>query len=370
MIETVRVNVAGAPHEVRIGPGLIGQAGDALVPLLARHRVAVLTDEHVAELWLPAFEAALGAAGIEVDALALPPGEATKSWPWVERTCSWLLDTGVERGDLVVTLGGGVIGDLGGFCAAILRRGVRYVQVPTTLLAQVDSAVGGKTGIDTTQGKNLIGAFHQPALVLADTATLATLPVRELRAGYAEVVKMAALGDAGFFDWLEEDGDDLLDLGPASVAHAVRAAIRMKADIVGRDEREGGERALLNLGHTFAHALETGAGYSGDLLHGEAVAIGLGLAADLSVRLGHCDAAVPARLRAHLRASGLPAALSDMQAHLPDTDGLIDLMRQDKKAVAGRLRFVLLRGIGAAFVSADVPEDALRAVLEAAGDRG
>jgi 3-dehydroquinate synthase len=366
MIETVRVDVAGAPYDVRVGPGLIGQAADALRPLLARPRLAVLTDETVAELWLPPLEQVLGAAGIEVDALALPPGEATKSWAWAERACSWMLETGVERGDLVVALGGGVIGDLAGFCAAILRRGVRHVQMPTTLLAQVDSSVGGKTGIDTPQGKNLIGAFHQPVLVLADTETLATLPGRELRAGYAEAVKMAALGDAGFFDWLEEDGDDVLDLGPASVAHAVRTSVRMKAAIVARDPHEAGERALLNLGHTFAHALEAAAGYSGELLHGEAVAAGLGLAADLSVRLGHCDAAVPERLRAHLRAAGLPASPADLALRLPDADGLIALMRQDKKSVAGRLRFVLLRGIGAAFVSADVPEEALRAVLDAA----
>ena len=366
MIETVRVDVAGAPYDVRIGPGLIGTAADALGPLLARPRVAVLTDETVAELWLPALEEVLGSAGIEVDALALPPGEATKSWAWAERACSWMLQAGVERGDLVVTLGGGVIGDLGGFCSAILRRGVRHAQIPTTLLAQVDSSVGGKTGIDTPEGKNLIGAFHQPVLVLADTETLATLPARDLRAGYAEVVKMAVLGDAGFFDWLEEEGDEVLDLGPASVAHAIRGSVQMKAGIVARDEREAGERALLNLGHTFGHALETAAGYSANLLHGEAVAAGLGLAADLSVRMGVCDPAVPQRVRDHLRAAGLPADLAGLAPHLPGPDALIGLMRQDKKTVAGRLRFVLLRGIGEAFVSPDVPDDAVHAVLEAA----
>jgi 3-dehydroquinate synthase len=367
MIETVRVDLDGAPYEVRIGPGLLADAGTALAPLLSRPRVWVLTDETVAELWLPALEEALAGAGIEVNALALPAGEATKGWTWLERACGWMLEAGVERGDLVIALGGGVIGDLAGFAAAILRRGVRYVQMPTTLLAQVDSSVGGKTGIDTAQGKNLIGAFHHPALVLADTGTLATLPARELRAGYAEIAKMAALGDAGFFDWLDEDGEDVLDLGPASVAHAVRQSVRMKAAIVSRDPREAGERALLNLGHTFGHALEAAAGYTGDLLHGEAVAVGLGLAADLSVRMGHCGPEVPARLRAHLRGAGLPADLADLSVRLPGPDALIALMAQDKKTVGGRPRFVLLRRLGDAFVSADVPEEAVRAVLAAAG---
>lgn len=366
MIETVTVNVAGGSYDVRIGPGLIAAAGEAIGPLIPRPEVAVMTDETVAELWLPALEDALGAAGIAVNALALPPGEATKSWAWAERGCAWMLEAGVERGDLVVALGGGVIGDLAGFCAAILRRGVRHVQIPTTLLAQVDSSVGGKTGINTAHGKNLIGAFHQPALVLADTDVLATLPGRQLRSGYAEVVKYALLGDAGFFDWLVEDGDDVRSLGPASVAHAVRRSVQMKAGIVAGDETEAGDRALLNLGHTFAHALEAAAGYTGDLLHGEAVAAGLGLAADLSVRLGHCGAEVPDRLRTHLRGAGLPADLSDLSVQLPDADGLLALMRQDKKAVAGRLRFVLLRGIGAAFVTADVPEDDVLAVLRGA----
>jgi 3-dehydroquinate synthase len=365
-MNTVNVGLGGRSYDVVIGDGLIAEAGQRIAPILTRPRVAVLTDETVAGLWLPALEDAFGGAGITLDALALPPGETTKAWAWAERSCSWLLDVGVERGDLIVALGGGVIGDLTGFAAAVLRRGVRFVQIPTTLLAQVDSSVGGKTGINTAQGKNLIGAFHQPVLVLADTATLATLPLRQHRSGYAEVVKYAALGDAGFFRWLEEDGEDVLDLGPASVAHAVRRSVEMKAAIVARDETETGERALLNLGHTFGHALEAATGYSDRLLHGEAVALGMGLAADLSARLGLCSDAVAVRLRAVLRSAGLPVALSELRAPLPDADGLVALMMQDKKVADGKLRMILLRDIGAAFVTADIPKEVLCDVLDAA----
>jgi 3-dehydroquinate synthase len=360
---TVPVPLGARAYDIRIGAGLLGRAGAEIAPLLARPRVAILTEERVAGLHLPALEAALAAEGIDHVALALPPGEATKGWAQLERAVEWLLAERVERRDVVVALGGGVIGDLAGFAAAILRRGVRFVQVPTTLLAQVDSSVGGKTGINSPHGKNLIGAFHQPALVLADTALLDTLPPRDLRAGYAEVVKYAALGDAGFFAWLEAHGPALAAGDAEARARAVRRSCEMKAEIVVRDETERGDRALLNLGHTFGHALEAATGYSGRLLHGEGVAVGMGLAAQLSARLGLCPPEAPARLAAHLRAMGMPARLRDIPGALPDADGLMALMAQDKKVEAGRARFVLLRRLGEAVVSADVPPEAVRALL-------
>ncbi len=362
-IETVRVPLGGRAYDIRIGPGLIDRAGAEIAPLLTRPRVAILTDERVAELHLPALRAALAAEGVESTALALPPGETTKGWVQLERSVEWLLEMRVERRDVVVALGGGVIGDLAGFAAAILRRGVRFVQVPTSLLAQVDSSVGGKTGINSPHGKNLIGAFHQPALVLADTALLDTLPRRDLLAGYAEVVKYGALGDAGFFAWLEANGPALAAGDAAARVHAVRRSCEMKAGIVVRDETEQGDRALLNLGHTFGHALEAATGYSDRLLHGEGVAVGMGLAAALSARLGLCPQEEPSRLAAHLRSMGMPARLADIGGPLPDGDGLMAFMAQDKKIEAGRARFVLLRRLGAAFVTADVPQEEVRALL-------
>ncbi len=270
----------------------------------------------------------------------------------------------VERGDLVVALGGGVIGDLAGFAAAILRRGVRFVQIPTSLLAQVDSSVGGKTGINTAQGKNLVGAFHQPSLVLADIDVLDTLPDRDFLAGYGEVVKYGLLGDAGFFDWLERHGPALASGDRELRQQAVRHAVAMKAGIVERDETEQGERALLNLGHTFGHALEAATGYSDRLLHGEGVAIGCLLAFDLSARLGLCSQEAPTRVAAHLAAMGMVRDLRRVPGDLPGSDGLIALMAQDKKVQDGRMRFILARGIGASFVSADVPLPVLEAVLD------
>lgn len=360
--ETVRVDLPGRAYDVRIGPGLLARAGAEIAPLLARPRVAVLTDERVAALHLPALEAGLAAAGIEAVSLALPPGEATKGWPQFSRAVDWLLEQKVERGDVVLAFGGGVIGDLAGFAAAVLRRGVRFVQVPTTLLAQVDSSVGGKTGINAAAGKNLIGAFHQPSLVLADTALLESLPRRDFLAGYGEVVKYGLLGDAALFDWLEEAGPRLHEGGAAVVA-AVRRSVEMKAEIVVRDETEQGDRALLNLGHTFCHALEAATGYSDRLLHGEGVAIGCALAFDLSSRLGLCPQEDPVRVRAHLAAMGMKADLGDIDGELPGPEALLALMGQDKKVVAGRLRFVLARGIGEAFVTADVPTEAVLSVL-------
>ncbi|PQO22467.1 3-dehydroquinate synthase [Rhodobacteraceae bacterium WD3A24] len=364
--QTVHVPLGNRAYDVRIGAGLLRRAGAEIAPLLARPRVAVLTDETVARHHLDTLRRGLADAGVAMEALALPPGEGTKSWAQLARAVEWLLEQRVERRDMVVALGGGVIGDLAGFAAAILRRGVGFVQIPTTLLAQVDSSVGGKTGINTEQGKNLVGAFHQPRLVLADVAVLETLPARDFRAGYGEVVKYGLLGDAAFFAWLEENGPALARGDAALRQAAVCRAVQMKADIVARDETEAGERALLNLGHTFCHALEAATGYSDRLLHGEGVAIGCALAFELSQRLGLCAQEAPSRVRAHLRAMGMKTDLADIPGPLPDAEGLIALMAQDKKVQDGRLRLILARGIGQAFIAEDTDRDTLRAVLEEA----
>ncbi|THD83099.1 3-dehydroquinate synthase [Aliigemmobacter aestuarii] len=367
MVEDVRVNLGDRSYTVRIGAGLIDRAGAELSPLLRRRRVAILTDETVAGLHLARLQAALAREGIASEALALPPGEATKGWQGFTRSVEWLLEQKVERRDLVVAFGGGVIGDLAGFAAAVLRRGVRFAQIPTTLLAQVDSSVGGKTGINTAQGKNLVGAFHQPSLVLADIDVLGTLAARDFLAGYGEVVKYGLLGDAAFFDWLEANGPALAAGGSALRQQAVLRSVQMKADIVERDETEEGDRALLNLGHTFCHALEKATGYSERLLHGEGVAIGCALAFELSQRLGLCSQESPSRVRAHLRAMGMKVDLADIPGDLPDAETLLSYMAQDKKVVDGRLRFILARGIGQAFVADDVPPDTVLRLLRDAG---
>ena len=364
MGETVHVDLGARSYDVRIGTGLIDRAGEAIEPLLKRPRVAVLTDETVGALHLDALRAGLG--DVAMTALALPAGEATKGWDQFSSAVDWLLGEKVERRDVVIAFGGGVIGDLAGFAAAVLRRGVRFVQIPTSLLAQVDSSVGGKTGINSTHGKNLIGAFHQPALVLADIGVLGTLTPRDFLSGYGEVVKYGLLGDAAFFDWLEGNGPALAAGDVALRQYAVRRSVEMKARIVERDETEEGDRALLNLGHTFCHALETATGYSGRLLHGEGVAIGCALAFELSQRMGLCSQEEPSRVRAHLKAMGMKADLADIPGDLPDADGLLALMAQDKKVVDGKLRFILARGIGEAFVASDVPGDVVKPVLEAA----
>jgi 3-dehydroquinate synthase len=370
-LNTVKVELGDRSYEVRIGAGLIAQAGAEIAPLLARPRVAVVTDETVAKLHLHALTAALEAEGIAVTALALPAGEATKGWENLALATEWLLDAKVERRDVVIALGGGVIGDLVGFSAAILRRGVRFVQVPTTLLAQVDSSVGGKTGINTAQGKNLVGSFHQPSLVLADIDVLDTLPTRDFLSGYGEVVKYGLLGDADFFDWLEDHGPALRDGDAAARLRSVTRSVEMKAGIVARDETEEGERALLNLGHTFCHALEKATGYSDRLLHGEGVAVGCALAFELSARLGLCSQEDPSRVRAHLKAMGMKVDLADIPGDLPGAEALVALMGQDKKVVDGQLRFILARGIGGAFVAGDVPGDAvLRLLRDALAGRG
>ncbi len=363
-MNTVKVELGERSYEVRIGAGLIARAGAEIAPLLARPRVAVVTDATVAALHLPALTAALEGQGIAVTALALPAGEGTKGWENLARCTEWLLEAKVERRDVVIALGGGVIGDLVGFSAAILRRGVRFVQLPTTLLAQVDSSVGGKTGINTAQGKNLVGSFHQPSLVLADIGVLDTLPVRDFLSGYGEVVKYGLLGDAGFFDWLEGQGPALRDGDATARLHAVTRSVEMKAGIVSRDETEEGERALLNLGHTFCHALEKATGYSERLLHGEGVAIGCALAFELSSRLGLCSQEDPSRVRAHLKAMGMKVDLADIPGDLPGAEALLAFMAQDKKVVDGQLRFILARGIGQAFVAADVPGDAVLRLLQ------
>ncbi len=364
MRETVRVELGERAYEVRIGEGLIARAGAEIAPLLRRKRVAVVTDENVGALHLEALRAGLG--DVEMVSLTLPAGEATKCWAQFERVCEWLLAEKVERKDIVVAFGGGVIGDLVGFAAAVLRRGVRFVQIPTSLLAQVDSSVGGKTGINVAAGKNLIGAFHQPSLVLADIDVLGTLTARDFLAGYGEVVKYGLLGDAKFFDWLEEMGPKLAAGDRAARLAAVRRSVEMKAEIVARDETEEGDRALLNLGHTFCHALESATGYSDRLLHGEGVAIGCALAFELSQRLGLCSQEAPSRVRAHLRDMKMKVDLSDIEGELPDAEGLIALMAQDKKVLDGKMRFILARGIGEAFVTADVPRDVLKTLLEEA----
>ncbi|WP_170324680.1 3-dehydroquinate synthase [Ruegeria arenilitoris] len=364
MHQTVHVELGERSYDVEIGPDLLAQAGTRIAPLLHRPKVAVVTDENVSALHLDALRDGLAAAGIEMTSLTLPAGEATKSWPHFECTVEWLLAEKVERRDVVIAFGGGVIGDLVGFAAAVLRRGVRFVQIPTSLLAQVDSSVGGKTGINAPQGKNLIGAFHQPSLVLADTSVLGTMTQRDFLSGYGEVVKYGLLGDAAFFEWLEQNGTDVSGGDMAARVRAVTRSVQMKADIVARDETEQGDRALLNLGHTFCHALEAATGYSDRLLHGEGVAIGCALAFELSSRLGLCSQEDPSRVRAHLRAMGMKTDLADIPGELPGAEALVDLMAQDKKVIDGQLRFILARGIGEAFVTSDVPREAVISVLE------
>ena len=362
-MKTVRVELGARAYDVRIGPSLLSDAAAQIAPLLARPKVAIVTDRTVAGLHLSTLQKALDDAGIANSALELPAGEATKSWPHFSTCVEWLLDQKIERRDVVIALGGGVIGDLVGFAAAVLRRGVRFVQIPTSLLAQVDSSVGGKTGINAPQGKNLIGAFHQPSLVLADIGVLDSLTPRDFLAGYGEVVKYGLLGDANFFSWLEANGPALAAGDRALRSEAVRQSVQMKADIVARDETEQGDRALLNLGHTFCHALEAATGYSDRLLHGEGVAIGCALAFETSARMGLCAQETPSRVRAHLRNMGMKTDLSDISGDLPDADALLALMAQDKKVVDGQLRFILANDIGAAFVASDVAPEIVRQVL-------
>ncbi|MBL4751021.1 MAG: 3-dehydroquinate synthase [Amylibacter sp.] len=362
--ETVHVDLGDRSYDIHIGPNLLPNIGTYIKPFLKRKYVAVITDENVAALHLATLEAGLAAEGISCTVLKLPAGEATKSWENLQKTVEWLLAEQIERDDIVIAFGGGVIGDLAGFSAAIMRRGVRFVQVPTSLLAQVDSSVGGKTGINSPQGKNLVGAFYQPQLVLADVEVLGTLKPRDFLAGYGEVVKYGMLGDAAFFEWLEDNGPAMAAGDMAKRIYAVKRSCQMKADIVARDEKEHGDRALLNLGHTFCHALEAATGYSDRLLHGEGVAIGCALAFETSMRLGLCSQEAPSRVRAHLKVMGMKVDLSDIDGDLPDADGLLALMAQDKKVQNGKLAFIMARSIGDSFVTRDVDLAVVKSVLE------
>jgi len=362
--EQIAVALGARSYTIHVGSSLIAGAG-ALLASMARGPVPVVTDRNVAAHHLEPLLASLRGAGIDARAIVLEPGEGTKSFSGLETLTDALLETGVDRGGLIVALGGGVIGDLTGFAAGILKRGIDFAQIPTTLLAQVDSSVGGKTAIDTKLGKNLVGLFHQPRIVIADTHTLKTLPTRERLAGYAEIAKYGALGDADFFAWLKANGARALAGDSTALTRAVARSCRIKAAIVARDERESGERALLNLGHTFGHALEVAVGYGDRLHHGEGVAIGMALAFHLSERLGLSPAADTKRLIDHLKSVGLPTAITDIPGPRPAADVILAHMAHDKKARDGQITFVLVRGIGRAFTTADVPEDALRAILSA-----
>jgi 3-dehydroquinate synthase len=364
---TVRVALGARSYDVVIGRGLLASLGTRLAALRSGAKVAIVTDENVARLHLAAAEAALAGSGIAASRVIVSPGEGAKSFRVFEQTCEQVIATRIERGDLIIALGGGVIGDLAGFVASVVRRGLDYVQVPTTLLAQVDSSVGGKTAINSAQGKNLIGAFHQPVLVVADTAVLDTLPAREFRAGYAEVAKYGLLGDAAFFSWLETNWREVFKGGKSSGSfareHAIAMCCRAKAAIVARDERETGDRQLLNLGHTFGHALEAATGFSERLLHGEAVAAGMALAFGFSARRDLLPAAEAERAIRHLAEVGLPTSPQDIAGELPSVDRLMDLMAQDKKIKRGMPIFILVRGIGAAFVDSGVDARDVRAFL-------
>jgi 3-dehydroquinate synthase len=364
---TVPVALGDRAYDIAIGRGLIAELGARIAALKPGASAAIVVDATVAEHHLKAAEESLRSAGIRAVAIVVPPGEATKSWRILEAVCDRLLDARIERNDVVVALGGGVVGDLAGFAAAILRRGLDVVQVPTTLLAQVDSSVGGKTGINTRHGKNLVGAFYQPILVIADTALLDTLPPRDFRAGYAEVAKFGLLGDAGFFAWLEANWQDVFGGGNSSGSsareHAIAIACRGKAGVVARDERETGERALLNLGHTFGHAFEAAAGFSDKLLHGEAVALGIACAFEFSTRLGLIPGNDAGRVAHHLAAVGLPTHISDVPDLNVTADRLMDLIAQDKKVKRGKLTLILCRGIGQAFIANDVDPAQVRQFL-------
>ena len=365
MTEIVRVELAGRSYDILVGTGLLQEAGHLIERAVGRRRLVVVTDETVERRHLPSLAQALATSGLRFDTVAVPAGEGSKDLHRFPALLERILALGPDRRTVLVALGGGVVGDLAGFAAATLLRGLDFVQIPTTLLAQIDSSVGGKTGVNAPQGKNLVGAFHQPALVIADLDLLRTLPRRELRSGYAEMVKYGLLGDAAFFARLEAEAPRLLALDPAVLAPAVALCCRMKAAIVAEDEREAGRRALLNLGHTFSHAFEAETGFSDRLLHGEAVALGMVMAADLSVRLGRLDAASAERIRQHLDTAGLPVSLAQAGLGAGDSPRLLSHMAHDKKASEGRLTFVLLDAIGRAAIQPDVDPAAVATVLTA-----
>jgi len=363
-IETLHVPMGERSYDIFIGDGAISHAGSLIKDILKAPRAIIVTDENIAPSWLEPLKTSLNYAGIKTREIILPPGEHTKSVTHLEQLLDNLLENNIDRKTTLIALGGGVIGDLTGFAAAVVMRGVDFVQVPTTLLSQVDSSVGGKTGIDTRFGKNLIGAFHQPRAVITDTSTLDTLPMRERLCGYAEVIKYGVINDRGFYDWLIENGQKVLDGNPAARREAVRRSCANKAEIVTADEREQGLRALLNLGHTFGHALEAQIGFEDKLKHGEAVAIGMMMALELSVRLAMASEIDRDRLRDHLKTVGLPVDLKGLAGGNWTADALLDHMGRDKKTQDGKLTFILARAIGNSFVANDVDHDAVKGVLE------
>ncbi|WP_457154044.1 3-dehydroquinate synthase [Mesorhizobium sp. P5_C1] len=361
---TVEVGLGDRAYDILIGSGLLSRAGAEISRRLPGTRAAVITDANVAAAHLDALKKGLERNDIQPTIITLPPGEKTKSFAHLEEVVDGVLAARLERGDIVIAFGGGVIGDLAGFAAGIVRRGMNFVQIPTSLLAQVDSSVGGKTGINSARGKNLVGVFHQPKLVLADTEVLDTLPIREFRAGYAELAKYGLIDRPGFFAWLEENWSHVFAGGPER-AQAVAEACRAKADVVARDEFETGDRALLNLGHTFGHALEAATQYDGTrLVHGEGVAIGMALAHRFSSRLNLASPDDAARVEAHLRAVGLPWRMADIPGDLPDAEALLSFIAQDKKVSRGALTFILTRGIGQAFIAKDVPASEVLSFLK------
>ena len=371
-LKKVNVSLPGSidlnrSYDIHIGSGLLGSCASLISPLLKRPFVAIVTDENVAKTHLESLTQTLDGDGITHVTKIMPPGEASKSFTGLEALVHWLLDNKVERQDIVIALGGGVIGDLTGFAAATLRRGVRFTQIPTTLLAQVDSSVGGKTGINVPQGKNLVGAFHQPSLVLADLDVLQTLPDREFRAGYAEIVKYAAICDRPFFDWLEDNLEALNNRNNDALSFAIAKSCQTKADIVAQDEKEHGARALLNLGHTFAHAYENLTGYSENLLHGEAVGLGIAQAVQLSVHLGICTEADAQALVNHLAKAGLPVSQADIKGGPFKATDLVNAMAQDKKVSQGVMTFILMKAIGEAFITNEVSASQLTAFLQNQG---
>ena len=363
MTAVVSVELGEHAYEVVIGHGVLGETGARLARIAPEARLAVVVDETVRALHWETLRASLDRAGRDAHRLTVAPGESAKSFAGLEALCDELLALQLSRSDLVIAFGGGVIGDLAGFAAAIHKRGIDFIQIPTTLLSQVDSSVGGKTAIDTPRGKNLIGAFHQPRLVLADLDVLSTLPAREIACGYAEILKCALMGGPDFFAWLETDGARVIAREPGALGQAVENAVRMKAKVVAADERERGPRALLNLGHTFGHALEALTGFGAALEHGEAVALGCALAFRFSARLGFCPAGDAERVEVAIRGAGLPSRLDEAAGHRFAANALIARMEDDKKARAGALTFILARGIGDAFVAADVDRGALRSFL-------
>ena len=353
LLRSVRVELGARSYDIVIGPGALATLAETLTPLLKAPRVFVMTDQTVSDLHLSALERALAPSGVKVISRSLPPGEASKSLGELERTLDWLLEASASRSDVLIAFGGGVVGDLAGFAASVMKRGMAFIQVPTTLLAQVDSSVGGKTAINTRQGKNLIGAFYQPRHVLIDTDLLSTLPERERAAGYAEVVKYGLLGDEAFFDWLEQRGADVMALEPEALAEAISRSCQAKANIVAQDEREGGVRALLNLGHTFGHALEAENGYGPDLLHGEAVACGMALALRYSARKGLMSMDGASRADTVIRLAGLATRIPDLNGGPYPSERLVEHMKQDKKARGTSVPLILARGIGRAFILPD-----------------